>query len=282
MPIAPGSLENFTCESFEHKDAKYDIYHIGNGPGVVILHELLGLTPEVLGLAERIAAQGFHVVVPCLFGKPGQSGHFLTNLIKVCIRKEFNALAANKTGTIVEWLRALCSHVYHSINVKNRDRNVVYPGVGVIGMCLTGNYALALVVDAEAKVMAPVMSQPSLPASSLGPFSFPQRQIALHLSPDDLTAIKNRMQEENLTALGLRFSKDKTSPCARFARLRHELGPNFQSHEIDSSECNAFAIPRSAHSVLTHDFTDEPGHPTREALDYVTAFLKERLRPIQI
>ena len=35
------------------------------------------------------------------------------------------------------------------------------PGVGVVGMCFTGNFALAMAVDDV--VLAPVLSQPSLP-----------------------------------------------------------------------------------------------------------------------
>ena len=77
--------------------------------------------------------------------------------------------------------------------------------------------------------------------------------------------------------LGLRFSADKGSPPERFETLRRELGDAFEGIEIDSSPGNPAGIPARAHSVLTVDLVDEPGHPTRLALDRVLAFLTERL-----
>jgi dienelactone hydrolase len=266
MPIAPGSLDNFRHRPFTHDGMEHDIYYLGEGPGVIILHELPGLTPEVLGLAEQIAAAGFHVAVPCLFGTPGKhAGSFnvLRNSFMICIRREFAALAANKPGTLLEWLRALCRDVHQECGGT---------GIGVIGLCLTGNFALALVVDEKARVVAPVMGEPSLPL----PLSRNAR-AALHISPEDLETIKENISRENLSVLGLRFSEDRICPRERFARLRQELGSRFEGIEIDSSDSNAFGISRRAHSVLTQDLTDVEGHPTRQALAHVVEFLNKRL-----
>ena len=133
-------------------------------------------------------------------------------------------------------------------------------------MCLTGNFALAMMVD-EA-VMAPVLSQPSLP--------FPvgaARRAGLHVSDEDLATIKRR----DVPVLGLRFTHDVVCPAERFARLRRELGDRFEAIEIDSSPGNAHGIGRTAHSVVTKDLVDEEGHPTRAALDRVLGFFHERL-----
>jgi dienelactone hydrolase len=141
--------------------------------------------------------------------------------------------------------------------------------VGAIGMCLTGNFALALMVDPV--VMAPVLSQPSLPF----PLSPAQRR-GLHLAPSELAAVKERVAA-GCTVLGMRFTRDPVVPGARFEHLREELGAGFEAIEIDSSPGNPHGIPRAAHSVVTTHLVDEAGHPTREALDRVLGFFKERL-----
>ncbi len=77
--------------------------------------------------------------------------------------------------------------------------------------------------------------------------------------------------------LGLRFTGDKFVPKERFETLRRELGDRFIGVEIDSSEGNPHGIPKNAHSVLTEHLVDEPGHPTRDALNQVITFFKDRL-----
>ena len=138
-------------------------------------------------------------------------------------------------------------------------------------MCLTGNFALSLMVDPW--VMAPVLSQPSLP--------FPlgaERRRGLHLSDEDLAVVRRRACEEGAGVLGMRFTRDPMSPPERFERLREELGDGFEAIEIDSGPGNPHGIARSAHSVVTNDLVDEEGHPTRQALDRVLAFFGERLQ----
>jgi dienelactone hydrolase len=136
-------------------------------------------------------------------------------------------------------------------------------------MCITGNFALALMVDPV--VMAPVLSQPSLPL----PISA-ERRAALHLSDADLEAVKRRAAA-GTPVLGLRFTGDPLCPGERFARLRAELGDRFEAVEIDSSPSNHHGISRTAHSVVTLDLVDQEGHPTRQALDRVLSFFRERL-----
>ena len=136
-------------------------------------------------------------------------------------------------------------------------------------MCLTGNFALSLMVDEV--VMAPVLSQPSLPL----PFG-KERRRALHLSDDDLCVVKKRTAE-GVGVLGMRFTHDPLCPPERFERLREELGDAFEGIEIDSSRNNPHGHPRDAHSVLTRHLIDEEGQPTRAALDRVLDFFRERL-----
>ena len=145
------------------------------------------------------------------------------------------------------------------------------PGVGAIGMCFTGGFALALMVDDS--VLAPVLSQPSLPF----PLSKAHKRD-LNLSDADLARVKERAAE-GVCVLGLRFSHDSMAPAERFQRLREELGDAFVAVEIDSSPGNPWGHPRMAHSVVTEHLVDEPGQPTREALDQVLDFFVDRLRP---
>ena len=170
-------------------------------------------------------------------------------------------LARRESSPVTDWLRALCRHA-HS------ERGG--PGVGFIGMCLTGNFGLSMMVDSS--VMAPVLSQPSLPL----PVSADHRR-ALHLSDADLEVVKKRAAS-GCPLLGLRFSHDPMCPGERFERLDQELGDAFESIVIDSGPGNPNGIPRSAHSVVTKDLVDREGHPTRQALDRVLGFFAERLR----
>jgi dienelactone hydrolase len=136
-------------------------------------------------------------------------------------------------------------------------------------MCMTGGFALAMMVDDS--VLAPVLSQPSLPF----PVSKRHRRD-LGISAADLEVVKKRAAG-GVGVLGLRFTGDIACPSERFERLRQELGDAFVGVEIDSSPGNPHGIRKRAHSVLTEDFVDEPGHPTRDALDRVLDLFRTRL-----
>ncbi len=257
------AVDGFRVESFEHAGNARDVYRRGNGPGVVIMHEIPGITPEVAGFARRVAEAGFSVYMPHLFGQPGREfsvPYMVGQLARACISREFSVLARHESSPITDWLRALCRHAHAECGG---------PGVGALGMCLTGNFALALMVDAS--VMAPVLSQPSLP------FGVSKRHhAALHLSPEALATVKERSQS-GCPVLGLRFTHDPLCRKARFDTLRRELGSGFEAIEIDSSPGNPHGIARTAHSVVTKDLVDEEGHPTRVALERVLSFFREQL-----
>jgi len=258
------SLEGFERSQFRSTaNVNHDVYRIGSGPAVIVIHEIPGITPLVAAFGRKIADRGMTAVLPDLFGTPGREisiGYVLGTLAKICVNKEFTLLATNKTSPVVNYLRELArsEHEAHG-----------GPGVGAVGMCLTGGFALAMSV--EPSVIAPVLSQPSLPF----PTNLEHRR-ALGLSDSDL-AIVQRRTNENLCVMGLRFSADKKSPSERFARLHETLGERFIGVELDSSPGNPWGYKRSAHSVLTEDYSDEPASPTRRALDDVMEFLVRRL-----
>jgi dienelactone hydrolase len=259
------TLEGFDESAFSHEGTTRQVFRRGAGPGVVIVHEIPGITPAVARFARRVAERGFTVFLPSLLGTPGRpfSGPYVaSSLARACVSREFAVLAANESSPITDFLRALCRAVHAELGGR---------GVGALGMCLTGNFALAMMVDPS--VAAPVLSQPSLP--------FPvgrERKRGLHVSPGELATIKRRVADEGLCVLGLRFTADPAVPPERFRRLRDELGAGFEGIEIDSGPGNAHGIHRGSHSVLTEHLLDREGHPTHDALERVLAFFEERLK----
>jgi dienelactone hydrolase len=269
--VAVDPLDDFEPTSFSYAGATHTVYRKGVGPAVIVIAEIPGITPRVADFARRVADLGCTPVMPVLFGSPGKNslksngkpdvGYMLSTVPKLCVSKQFKALARGSTEPITVWLRALAAHEFEKCGG---------PGVGAVGMCFTGGFALGMSVDEH--VLAPVLSQPSLP--------FPlgaKHRADIHLSPEDLTIVKRRCAEDDLCVIGLRFTGDKASPHARFETLTKELGDQFIGVEIDSSPENPFGIRKGAHSVLTEDLVDEPGHPTHDALNQVLDFFRERL-----
>jgi dienelactone hydrolase len=255
-------VAGFDQVMFTHQGRSHPVYRAGTGPAVIVMHEIPGIHPGMLAFAQRLIAAGYTVYLPSLFGRPGEpfgAGPLLRSVLRVCVSREF-AILADRTSPIATWLRALAATAYSDCGG---------PGVGAIGMCLTGGFALAMAVDPA--VLASVVSQPALPA----PLTAAKR-AGVGLDAADLAQVKARTRG-GLCVLGLRFSADRGCPAERFQTLRRELGGAFEAIEVDSSPGNPYGIPTRAHAVLTVDLVDEAGHPTRAALDRVLGFLDQRL-----
>lgn len=260
-----GDLRGYEKDTFTFEGGTRDVYRRGEGPAVLVFAEMPGITPKVLDFSDRVVELGCTAVVPHLFGVPGAEvslGKTIRAIAPACVSREFSAWATGKTSPVVEWCKALARHEHERLGG---------PGVGVVGMCFTGNFALAMLP--EPAVLAPVLSQPSLP---LG-FTKKARR-GLYLSDADLAQVQARLAEEpELCVLGLRFTHDKLVPAARFAHLQDALGDRFVAVEIDSSKGNPHGHAGLAHSVLTEHLVDEPGAPTRDALDQVLELFRSRL-----
>ncbi|CAJ1580464.1 dienelactone hydrolase family protein [[Mycobacterium] wendilense] len=266
MRTAPeADLSGWTSEPFTGGGFTYDVYRKGTGPGVVLIPEMPGLHPGVLALGNHLVDNGFTVAAPSLYGTPGKAvgPGTVGTLLKGCVAKEFAAFATNAKRPISDFLRALA-----------RDLNEKTPGkgVGVIGQCFSGGFALAAAVDDA--VLAPVLSQPSLPL----PLTPTQRRDP-GLSEDELRIVEQRAADGGLCALGLRFSEDPMSPGARFQTLKARLGDAFEVIEINSAKGNPTGLSRMAHSVLTDQVRERDGHPAYEARKRTVEFLKSRLTP---
>src|SRR3954449_7920023 len=241
-----GSLiETWTRGSHSAEGVTHPTYRKGSGPGVILVHELPGLTSEVLAFAEDVVGAGHTVVAPHLFGKvegPATLGQVLRVLPKVCVSREFTTLALHETSPIAGWLRSLARELHEELGG---------PGVGALGMCFTGGFALAMMVDGH--VAAPVLSRPSVPfavTKGLG--------ADLNLSPADLSAVKAR-GDAGCPVMGLRYKSDKVVGT-RFETLRRELGDGFLAVELEGK----------GHSVVTE-------HRDDEAVKQVLAFFQDRL-----
>jgi hypothetical protein len=257
------ALADFEPRPFAALGRERPVYVKGTGPGVIVMHEVPGISAEVARFARKVVDAGFTVYMPHLFGVVGQPTNELIRmreLARLCISREWHVLAQNRSSPIADWLRALARHVHQQIGGR---------GVGAVGMCVTGNFALTMTLD-EA-VIAPVLAHPSFPLPVTG-----KKAAALHVTPATLDNARRRIREEGLRVLGVRFTGDVLfCRSARFGTLRRELGEGFEGIEVPGR--SAKPHPEPPHSVLTIGLVDREGEPTRAAVDRVIGFLRERL-----
>ena len=230
----------FTARAGE-RDIAHWIYHSPiSGPHVILLHELPGLSPGCIDLARRFVAAGLPVHLPLLFGQPGQFRPF-RELARLCISHEIEAFARRRTSPLVEWLDAFVDAIGDQYDTER---------VGVVGMCLTGNFALSCI--AHSRVSGAVACQPSLPL-------FGERSLAM--SDDRLTAAAARARGlGDGSVIGFRYRRDPLCGPGKFDAIRAAFGSAFEAHEIDGWK----------HATLTD-------HRSDLALDRTIEFLRKKL-----
>jgi dienelactone hydrolase len=266
--MADDPLDDFERTTFTHAGTTRDLFRTGQGPAVIVIAEMPGITPKVARFAREVAGIGCTAVLPHLFGDPGRDPapgdrpdlrYMLSSMVPTCISRDFTVWATGRTSPVITWLRALAASEHERCGG---------PGVGAVGMCFTGGFALAMATDE--RLLAPVLSQPSMPLAVTR-----RQKASIDISPDDLAVVKDRCAA-GLEVLGLRFRSDRLVPSERFRFLERELGPAFRAIEIDEDAANPDAT-MSPHSVLTEHLVDEPGTETRRALDDVLELLRTRL-----
>ncbi|MCH5643647.1 MULTISPECIES: dienelactone hydrolase family protein [unclassified Gordonia (in: high G+C Gram-positive bacteria)] len=265
-------LDDFTSEDVTYDGATRRVYRKGTGPAVIVIAEMPGISPKVADFARRVADLGATAVMPSLFGvdgrdpRPSSLGRVgaVTNMLgtigRACISREFTVLATGKTSPVASWLRALAAEEHARCGG---------PGVGAVGMCFTGGFALAMATDE--RMLAPVLSQPSLPFAAL-----PGRRSTIDISDADLEKVQVRCAK-GLQVMGLRFEGDVLAPGSRFRFLEEKLGDAFIGIELPDSTANPDSEFPKPHSVLTEDLIDAPGEPTYEALQQVLEFFHSKL-----
>lgn len=272
----PGTMADLTIDDFEATTFTHDgkartVFRRGTGPAVIVITEMPGISPKVLRFAGWVADLGCTAVLPHLFGDPGRdptkggvlamASYGLSSIVPACVSREFSVWATGRTSPVVGWLRALAAAEHERCGG---------PGVGAVGMCFTGGYALAMAVDE--RLLAPVLSQPSAPF----PITKKHRR-SIDCSPEDLAIVKQRCAAEGLKVLGLRFKGDRFVPGERFEFLKEQLGDGFVAVELDDEHANPDAAMKNPHSVLTEHLVDRPGTPTRQALDDVLELFRTKL-----
>ena len=250
-PISQFDRSAFSTNLSGGHEVTHDIYTRGAGAPVLLIQELPGIGQETLRLADRLVDAGFEVVMPHLFGPIGKTS-MGGNLLRVfCMRKEFSLFSAHQSSPIVDWLSALFNEIRETREAA---------GVGVIGMCLTGNFAISLIGDDS--VLAAVASQPAMPL---------HKQDALHMSEGEIARSSEALDEKG-PMLAFRFRGDKACGAKKFECI-HET---FNTEGKERIRLNT--LPGKGHSVLTLDFVDEAGHPTYEALSAVIDYFSKHLK----
>ncbi len=238
------------------------VFVAGQGPAVIVMAEMPGIHPHVARFARWVRDAGFTVWMPSLFGEPGRPASVASGvgvILRACISREFRAFATNQSSPVIDWLRALAAHAHPSCGGL---------GVGAIGMCFTGNFALSLML--EPAVRAPVLAQPSLPLGRRG---------GMHIAPHELATVKARMEREDLSVLAYRFAGDAFCRAERFAAYQQALGDRFVGRVLPDSAANPDAPMKNPHSVVTLHLIDREGEPTRRARDEILDFFRARLVP---
>ena len=274
MAPNPAERAGYRRDRFEAVGIAHDVYRAGDGPSVILLHELPSISWRTVKLAEHIREGGFRVVMPVLVGgvledpttpirKAKLGAAFVTSTLRLCISWQFVALMQRRTSPITGWLLALA---------HEEARTSGRPKVGVIGMCLIGGFALGTAIDPVVGVA--VSSQPSLPFAMGLLGRIPGQATDPGVSPADYDRLIARRMDSDFCVRAFRYATDKIAPVQRVERLARELAPGLIFTPIEAQ------VP--AHSVLS-DATDSGPDPSAKpaidaALDSVMVVLEERLK----
>ena len=261
-------LDDFDRRSITLDGVTKTVFTSGRGPAVIVMTEMPGISPHVARFSRWVRDAGFTVYMPSLFGRDGavptvEEG--LPIMKQACVSAEFRAMVSNQTSPVTIWLRALARLAHEECGG---------PGVGAIGMCFTGNFALTMML--EPSMLAPVLSQPSLPLND---------PAGLEIAPEDLSAVKERLDRDDLNVLAYRFAGDRFCTAERFRAYAAALGDRFVPRVLPDSAANPQTTPffeklaTAPHSVVTAHLIDEAGQPTLAARDEILAFFTSRLRP---
>ena len=272
MPSPPSTAAD-TLADFDPRRITLDgvsktVHFAGQGPAVIVMTEMPGISPEVARFARWVRDAGFTVCMPSLFGVEGAvptAADAVAVFRRACVSAEFRALAAGQSSPVTGWLRALARQVLAECGGR---------GVGAVGMCFTGNFALTMML--EPALRAPVLCQPSLPLDD---------PAGLEIAPGEIAAVRQRLEREDLSVLAYRFAGDRYCRAERFEAYRRALGDRFVARVLPDSAARReglapfFAeVVAGPHSVVTAHLVDEAGQPTLAARDEILAFLAQRLR----
>jgi dienelactone hydrolase len=263
----PDPLDDFDPRQITLDGVTKVVHAAGSGPAVIVMTEMPGISPHVARFSRWVRDAGFTVYMPSLFGRDGavpSAEESVAVFKRACVSAEFRAFAANQSSPVTQWLRALARLAHAECGG---------PGVGAIGMCFTGNFALTMML--EPAMLAPVLSQPTLPLDDAA---------GIEMAADELVAVRDRLDRDDLTVLAYRFEGDRFCRAQRFAAYSAALGDRFVARVLPDSAANRKDLApffehvvASPHSVVTAHLIDEAGQPTLAARDEILAFFAQRL-----
>jgi dienelactone hydrolase len=268
LSLGDDPLDDFERRSITLRSDTKVVYVAGTGPAVIVMAEMPGISPHVARFSRWVRDAGFTVYMPSLFGRDGafpRAEEGTAVFQRACVSVEFRAFTANESSPVTQWLRAL-AHLAHA-QCGGR-------GVGAIGMCFTGNFALTMML--EPAMLAPVLCQPSLPLND---------PAGLEIAPDQLASVRARLERDDLTVLGYRFAGDRFCTAQRFAAYAEALGDRFVATVLPAEAANPDPPPffkhvvGCPHSVVTAHLIDAAGEPTIAARDEILSFFARRLAP---
>ena len=266
IELRDDALEDFTRHRIAVDDVEKSVFVAGRGPAVIVMTEMPGISPHVARFARWVRDAGFTVYMPSLFGRDGAvpgAGEGAQIFRHACMSAEFRALGGGKSSPVTSWLMGLARLAHGECGGR---------GVGAIGMCFTGNFALTMML--EPAVIAPVLCQPSLPLDN---------PAGIEISPVEIAEVKARLDRDDLSVLAYRFEGDAFCRTERFAAYASVLGDRFVPKVLPDSAANDQVPPFFAahvptpHSVVTAHLIDEAGQPTLAARDEILTFFKQRL-----
>jgi dienelactone hydrolase len=270
MPRSPNEddrLSDFASREIILNELGKTVYVAGSGPAVIVMAEMPGISPHVARFSRWVRDAGFSVYMPSLFGRDGAvpgADEGAAVFQKACVSAEFRAFARDESSPVTSWLRALARLAHDECGGS---------GVGAIGMCFTGNFALTMML--ESSMLAPVLSQPALPLDD---------PAGLEIAPEELTAVRDRLDRDDLTVLAYRFDGDRFCTAQRFRAYSDALGDRFVGRVLPDSAANTDTPPffaqhvRCPHSVVTAHLIDDAGQPTIAARDEILSFFVQRLK----
>ena len=268
-PLAGYSQFRFTAGEFSHH-----VYY-GGAQGdlpLLLMSEIAGFSPGLLQFAARLQEARFRVYLPWLFGPFGRRTP-VRNAMRLCISREFANLRAGIAAPVTTWLRALAAHISQH-NGGGR--------VGAIGMCLTGAFAIPLIIDPQ--VVAAVAAQPSVPLSALFTVFGVRRGRSLHqlnVSAGDIAKARDRLTSGDARILALRNRADRICPREKLERFKHEFPVGLEVREYGEANSRN-SLGERPHATFTKEYrvavnpTDE--HPSRRALADLLEFFERNLR----
>jgi len=264
----PDPLDDFAPRRVDIGGISKIVHVAGTGPAVIVMPETPGISPHLARFARWVRDAGFTVWMPSLFGRDGalpDVEESIATFKRTCVSAEFRALGAGQPTPIALWLRGLARIAHAACGG---------PGVGAIGMCFTGNFALTMML--EPSVLAPVLCQPTMPLEDAA---------TLESGPAELADIRQRLERDDLTVRAYRFAGDRFCTAQRFAAYSEALGDRFEGRVLPDDAAATTDLPpffehviKGAHSVVTVHLIDEAGQPTLAARDEILAFFAKRLR----